>query len=141
MTPLAISSVCEQQQRKCCWAFGCHVHSFIKLYLCQLRLQDAVAAFEGCMASSCLLPAAAFILQGQMLAALLSWPQAAFASRVEVDEAAGSVKVRARLAGTAGCCCCCCVARQHRVSDNYMPTTRECSSCSEIMPQPYLCAA
>jgi hypothetical protein len=34
------------------------------------------------------------MLQGQMLAALLSWPQATFASKVELDQAAGSVKVR-----------------------------------------------
>jgi electron transfer flavoprotein alpha/beta subunit len=39
-------------------------------------------------------PAAACMLQGQMLAALLSWPQATFASKVELDQAAGSVKVK-----------------------------------------------
>jgi electron transfer flavoprotein alpha/beta subunit len=38
--------------------------------------------------------AACCVLQGQMLAALLKWPQATFASKVEFDKAAGSVKVR-----------------------------------------------
>jgi electron transfer flavoprotein alpha/beta subunit len=41
-------------------------------------------------------PAALVLLQGQMLAALLAWPQATFASKVEVDAAAGSVKVGKR---------------------------------------------
>ncbi|KAF6246280.1 hypothetical protein COO60DRAFT_1707605 [Scenedesmus sp. NREL 46B-D3] len=36
---------------------------------------------------------------GQMLAALLSWPQATFASRVEVDQSAGSVKVTREVDG------------------------------------------
>jgi hypothetical protein len=35
-------------------------------------------------------------LQGQMLAALLQWPQATFASKVELDKAAGKVKVSRR---------------------------------------------
>jgi electron transfer flavoprotein alpha/beta subunit len=38
--------------------------------------------------------AACWVLQGQMLAALLKWPQATFASKVDLDKAAGSVKVR-----------------------------------------------
>jgi hypothetical protein len=33
------------------------------------------------------------LVQGQMLAGLLSWPQATFASKVELDKAAGAVQV------------------------------------------------
>jgi hypothetical protein len=78
--------------------------------LCRLQRSSRCNAFPISCACSCisvssccshadlqsvsLRAAACCGVQGQMLAALLSWPQATFASKVEVDQAAGSVKVR-----------------------------------------------
>lgn len=39
------------------------------------------------------------LLQGQMLAGLLNWPQATFASKVEVDRSAGCVTVTREVDG------------------------------------------
>lgn len=43
--------------------------------------------------------AVAAVSQGQMLAGLLNWPQATFASKVEFDQSSGSVKVTREIDG------------------------------------------